>query len=285
MTTQLDIDLLRNFAAIAEAGVMSRAADRVGRTQAALSQQVKRLELAVQQTLMIRTGRGITLTLQGERLLQHAQKILRTHDEAVAELMGVSLSGNVRFGCPDDYARVFFLPCYKAFPSSTRRSSSKSSAPRRRGCWNGSTTRCWISRSFPCPTAPSAISSYGASPSSGFAPKAAPRTRSTRYNWRCRMSIPSITRQRLRVSDKIGRILSSRLRERQHDRADRRGSLRPGDHGADSTAVPPDLQVIPLSTGLPKLPSVGITVKTGRSKSSRLLKSFETHIRSVLPTL
>jgi DNA-binding transcriptional LysR family regulator len=57
MSTQLDIDLLRNFAAIAEAGVMSRAADRVGRTQAALSQQVKRLELAVQQTLMIRTGR------------------------------------------------------------------------------------------------------------------------------------------------------------------------------------------------------------------------------------
>ena len=41
---------------------MSRAAERVGRTQAALSQQVKRLETAVPQTLMIRTGRGITLT-------------------------------------------------------------------------------------------------------------------------------------------------------------------------------------------------------------------------------
>ena len=114
-STQLDIDLLRNFAAIAEAGVMSRAADRVGRTQAALSQQVKRLELAVQQTLMIRTGRGITLTLQGERLLQHAQRILRTHDEAVAELMGVSLSGNIRFGCPDDYARVFLPPLLQSF--------------------------------------------------------------------------------------------------------------------------------------------------------------------------
>jgi DNA-binding transcriptional LysR family regulator len=73
MSTQLDIDLLRNFAAIAEAGVMSRAAERVGRTQAALSQQVKRLEMAVAQTLMIRTGRGITLTMHGERLLLHAQ--------------------------------------------------------------------------------------------------------------------------------------------------------------------------------------------------------------------
>jgi DNA-binding transcriptional LysR family regulator len=51
------------------------------------------------------------------------------------------------------------------------------------------------------------------------------------------------------------------------------------------TAVPADLQVLPLSTGLPKLPSVGITVKTGKAKSSRLLKSFETHVRAVLPTL
>src|SRR5690606_14831279 len=37
------------------------------------------------------------------------------------------------------------------------------------------------------------------------------------------------------------------------------------------TAVPPDLQALPLSSGLPKLPSVGITVKTGRGQSSRLL--------------
>ncbi len=51
------------------------------------------------------------------------------------------------------------------------------------------------------------------------------------------------------------------------------------------TAVPPDLQVLPNSAGLPKLPSVGITVKTGRSKSSRLIKSFETHVRTILPTL
>ena len=79
---------------------MSRAAEKVGRTQAALSQQVKRLEAEVQQTLMIRSGRGITLTAHGERLFQHAQNILRTHDEAVGELMGVTLSGTLRVGCP-----------------------------------------------------------------------------------------------------------------------------------------------------------------------------------------
>ncbi len=45
---------------------MVRAADRVGRSQAVLSQQVKRLEAEVEQTLMIRSGRGITLTAHGK---------------------------------------------------------------------------------------------------------------------------------------------------------------------------------------------------------------------------
>src|SRR5208282_3357406 len=103
------------FAAIAETGGMSRAAEQVGRTQSALSQQVKKLEIALQQNLMVRSGRGVTLTVQGERLFTHAQKILRAHDEAVAELLGESLSGNVRLGCPDDYARIFLPPLLQGF--------------------------------------------------------------------------------------------------------------------------------------------------------------------------
>lgn len=91
--------LLRNFVAIADAAVMSRAAEHVGRTQAALSQQVKKLEEAIEQPLMIRTGRGVSLTIHGERLLAHAHKILRAHDEAVAELTGATLSGQLRFVC------------------------------------------------------------------------------------------------------------------------------------------------------------------------------------------
>jgi len=51
---QLDLDLLRTFAVIAETGALSRAATRVGRTQAAISLQVKRLEHAVNQTLLYR---------------------------------------------------------------------------------------------------------------------------------------------------------------------------------------------------------------------------------------
>ena len=51
------------------------------------------------------------------------------------------------------------------------------------------------------------------------------------------------------------------------------------------TAVPSDLQVLPPSSGLPPLPSVGIIVKKGRRQASRLLDRFEAHVRTVLPTL
>jgi DNA-binding transcriptional LysR family regulator len=55
MSVQLDIDLLRSFTVVADTGVLSRAAEQVGRAQAAPSQQVKRLGTTVQQTLLIRT--------------------------------------------------------------------------------------------------------------------------------------------------------------------------------------------------------------------------------------
>src|SRR4029077_1828817 len=115
MRVNLDVDLLRNFVAVAHAGSMSRAADQVARTQGALSQQLKKLESAIQQPLMVRTRRGVSLTVQGERFLVHAQRVLRAHDATVAEMLGASLSGELRFGCPDDYAQVFMPRLIRSF--------------------------------------------------------------------------------------------------------------------------------------------------------------------------
>lgn len=109
MIDELDLRLLRTFAVIAETGTLGRAGARLGRTQAAVSLQVKRLEEIVGQALLDRTGRGVSLTAHGTRLLAHARRILRYHDEALAELSGKGLVGTIRFGCPDDYA-VLFLP-------------------------------------------------------------------------------------------------------------------------------------------------------------------------------
>ncbi len=115
MSLSLDIDLLRSFIVIAEVRGLSRAANRIGRTQSALSQQMKRLEEIVDQPLFQRTGRGVLLTNPGERLLIHAQRILRVHDEAMADLSGNGLTGTIRFGCPDDYATVFLPHLLRQF--------------------------------------------------------------------------------------------------------------------------------------------------------------------------
>lgn len=115
MAYTMDIDLLRTLVAVAGAGSLMKAAPRVGRTQAALSMQIKRLEDIVGRPLLNRGVRGVSLTAEGERLLPRAQEILNLHDETLAELTGKGLSGVLRLGCPDDYAASFLSDLIAGF--------------------------------------------------------------------------------------------------------------------------------------------------------------------------
>jgi LysR family transcriptional activator of mexEF-oprN operon len=64
----LDLNLLRVFAVVAEAGGMTEAAKRLYLTQSAISAALRRLTTAVGAPLFLRSGRGIALTSRGERL-------------------------------------------------------------------------------------------------------------------------------------------------------------------------------------------------------------------------
>lgn len=103
----LDITLLRSFVAVVRAGSIRAAAVRVGRTQPAVSLQIKRLEDTVGEPLFHRTGSGVVLTRTGERLLQGAERILGAHDEALAGFRARGLQGAITFGCPEDYLTAF----------------------------------------------------------------------------------------------------------------------------------------------------------------------------------
>ena len=103
----LEISLLRSFVAIARLGSISAAALQLGRTQSALSTQMKRLEQIAGAAVLHRTGSGVRLTKLGERLLSHAISILTAHDEALSDLTGDGLQGSLRFGCPEDYLDAF----------------------------------------------------------------------------------------------------------------------------------------------------------------------------------
>lgn len=107
VTTNLDIDFLRTLVCAEELGGMNRAAERIGRSQSAVSQQMQKLEEKVGQDLFRKQGRGLTLTEAGEVLLKYARRILALNDEAVTALRGPGLEGAVRFGLPGDFAETW----------------------------------------------------------------------------------------------------------------------------------------------------------------------------------
>ncbi len=285
MKIQLGIESLRSFVAISESGVMSRAAERVGRTQAALSQQVKKLESTIQQPLMVRSSRGVTLTSHGERLLAHAQKILRAHDEAVGELLGMRLLGNVRFGCPDDYARVFLPPLLQSFAHQHPQVLVEVvCAPTPR-----------LLEKLELHALDIAIISLPDSSQRGQFLRREPFVWVGAMGGEAHRSDPlQLALSDLDTLDHQAATQSLEKAGRPYRIAYASGSMtgltavvRSGQAITvlTQTAVPPDLQILPRSAGLPRLPSVGITIRTGQRNSSTLLNHFEAHVRAVLPVL
>jgi len=103
----LDTDQLRSFLAIVDEGSFTRAAERVHKTQSAVSMHVRRLEEQLGCALFVKQGRGARLTAEGEQLVDYARRILREEAGALAALSRKGLRGTVRFGVPDDYAEAF----------------------------------------------------------------------------------------------------------------------------------------------------------------------------------
>jgi DNA-binding transcriptional LysR family regulator len=103
----LDIDLLRAFATIAEQGTVSAAAERLLRNQSTVSLQLKRLEDALGKPLFMRTGKRMQLSPYGETMLPYAQRMLGLNDEVVARVNEPELTGSVRLGVPEDFATTY----------------------------------------------------------------------------------------------------------------------------------------------------------------------------------
>jgi len=105
----LDLALLRTFVLVVDQRSITRVARQLGRTQPAISLQLRRLESAVGHPLFERDLRHLTLSRRGEELLRYARELLALHDQAQAHLAAEELSGRVVLGCPDLYA-AFLLP-------------------------------------------------------------------------------------------------------------------------------------------------------------------------------
>lgn len=97
---------LECFSAVTETGSFTRAAEKVSRTQSAVSQQINKLEIQIGKPLFIR-NKQLTLTAEGEIFLTYARKIIQLNRDAMDRFKQPELQGEVRFGLPEDFATVF----------------------------------------------------------------------------------------------------------------------------------------------------------------------------------
>ncbi len=112
---QLDIESLRTLAAVVDTGGMTRAAEQLATSQSAVSWRIKRLEERIGRNLLVRNGRSIRASRDGEELLRYARSILDTHDEAVARLTGSQLSGTIRLGATEEVSAHLLGPVIGRF--------------------------------------------------------------------------------------------------------------------------------------------------------------------------
>jgi len=285
LTHHLDIDLLRTFAAIADTRTLGRAASKIGRTQAAVSMQVKKLEAMLNQPLLNRTGRGVALTLHGERLLGHARTILRHHDAAVADISGAGLTGTLRFGCPDDYAAAFLPHILRSFA--------------------GRHPQVFVEvYCAPTPRLQEQLKKHAldlALISTADTDGATPVMRREPLVWVGNRHDDAAARDPLQLALSDPDTLDHRAARERLDAAGQpyrvayaSGSMsgllavvRSGQAIAVLTqaAVPADLQILPTGDRLPRLPTVGLTVKFDLPRPPALVAEFADHLQKIVPTL
>lgn len=246
---------------------------------------MRRLEESVDQPLFQRTGRGVVLTHPGERLLVHAQRILRQHDEAMADLCGTGLSGTIRFGCPDDYAQVWLPSLLRQFSNQhpqaivevvcgptprlveqleKRAVDLAMISVRDDGATDDIIRReqlVWIG--------------YPGLDAAQFDPLP------------LALSDPD-TLDHIAACDTLNRAgRDYRVAYASSSLAGLIALVRSGQAFAvmTQTAVPADLAILAGDRGLPPLPAVGITLRFDRKRPSHLTAAFAEHIRAVLPVL
>jgi len=121
----MDLKQLDYFVHVAELGSFTRAAAMLSIAQSALSHQVRQLEVELKQVLLYRTGRGVTPTEAGNRLLSHARGILVQVNRAREDLGALRGNpvGHVVLGLPATLARFLSVPLVRAFRDAFPRAS------------------------------------------------------------------------------------------------------------------------------------------------------------------
>lgn len=98
-----DLDALRSFVTGIECGSFAQAASRLCRSTSAVSAQLKKLEQQCGADLVVKRGRHLALTQNGEIIMGYARRLLALNDEAQRALQGECLQGEIRIGMQEDF--------------------------------------------------------------------------------------------------------------------------------------------------------------------------------------
>lgn len=100
-----DLELLRTFVSVVDAGGFTKAGERVNRTQSTVSQQIRKLEEQLGRPLLLRqrASKHIELTEDGERLIGYARRLVTLALEARSVLCGSDETFVVKLGVPEDF--------------------------------------------------------------------------------------------------------------------------------------------------------------------------------------
>jgi DNA-binding transcriptional LysR family regulator len=279
----LDLAVLRNFAVVAHMRSISLAAVQIGRTQSALSMQMRRLEDQIGQALLHRSGSGVRLTIAGEKLLAHAGQLLSRHDEIMAEMSGTALRGSVSLGCPEDYSMSFLPALLKGFctlnPDVELRMVCAPTTELRPLLHQRRLDIALVSLSDPAN--PDAITKESfvwvadtARPDVlGHATLPLALSAPMTLDYRAACDAMEAAGRRYRVafaSNSLAGLIA----------------IARSGHAISvltRTAVPPDLHIV--TNGLPQLPTIGIGIEFAEPRPSLAAQTLGDHIRAVLPTL
>lgn len=113
----MDLKQMEYFVRVAELGSFTRASIALDIAQPALSRQIRLFELELEQSLLVRNGRGVTTTDAGKLLLEHCRTILH-QTERLREDMGRArgaLIGKVALGMPPSLLKVLAVPILARF--------------------------------------------------------------------------------------------------------------------------------------------------------------------------
>ena len=113
----MELKQIESFVRVAELGSFTKAAIALGMPQPLLSRHVRQLEVELRQNLLLRNGRGVTVTEAGKVMLEHGRGILHQVSVAQEELASVrgALTGRVSIGLPPSLSKLITVPLTLSF--------------------------------------------------------------------------------------------------------------------------------------------------------------------------